>query len=490
MKTKYKRWLLRVFYCGFCSLMLSANALSSNSESLKEQTYQADSDDWNISAVYATDTSPQTQAFTVKPKMQRWTHDRFGMFIHWGLYSTRAVRAWVTDEERTAEEGYEAYYKRKYFDHFNPDLFDPKVWAKAAKYAGMKYFVITTKHHEGFCLWDSKYTDFKVTNTPYGKDLLKPMVQAFRDEGLRVGFYYSILDWHHPEFPVNTEGSLAHPMSGNAEFMEKEKDRDVKKYVEFARNQITELLTEFGPIDVFWSDIPFSDPEGEKHGEDLIKLIRELQPNILLNDRLEHLPGRADFKTPEQFIPRQWVKENGQPVPWETCMTASGFWSYYPSLTDYKSPEQLIRGLVDIVSKGGNLLLNIGPNGRGEFDPRSMKILEGIGDWMHLNSRSIYGCTQAPKEFKAPQDCRYTYNPETNRLYVHLFSWPIHELHLEGLADKVEYAQFLHDASEVQLGSPMFWYFIWEQRPDDLLTIALPTEKPDAAVPVIEIFLK
>jgi len=154
---------------------------------------------------------------------------RFGMFIHWGLYALAARHEWVKHNEKITNEQYE-----KYFKHFNPDLYDPKVWARAAKNAGMKYFVITSKHHEGFCLWDSKLTDYKATKTPYGKDLLKPMVEAFRNEGLRVGFYYSLIDWHHSEFPIDK----VHPQRDDKAAREREKNRDMKKYAEYMHAQI------------------------------------------------------------------------------------------------------------------------------------------------------------------------------------------------------------------------------------------------------------
>jgi alpha-L-fucosidase len=214
---------------------------------------------------------------TEQQKQERlswWTQARFGMFIHWGLYSMPARHEWVRSYERISNEDYQ-----KYFLRFNPDLFDPKQWAKACKEAGMKYFVITTKHHEGFCLWDSKVSDYKVTNTPYGKDLIKAMVQAFRDEGIRVGFYYSLIDWQHEEFTTDR----FHPMRDNLERRQGDKDRDMKKYAEYVRNQVKELLTEFGTIDYLFLDFSFPGPDGKGRtdweSEKLLRLIRELQPD-------------------------------------------------------------------------------------------------------------------------------------------------------------------------------------------------------------------
>jgi len=416
-----------------------------------------------------------------------WVHDRFGMFIHWGLYTLPARHEWVKNRERITDEEYQ-----KYFDHFNPDLYDPQAWARAAKEAGMKYFVITTKHHEGFCLWDSKYTDYKVTNTPYGKDLLRPMVEGFREEGLRVGFYHSLIDWHHPEFPVDR----LHPMRDNAEFREKNKGRDIKKYAEYLHAQVRELMAEFGQIDVLFLDFSYPGEDGKGRedwqSEKLVKMVRELQPHILINDRADLLDTDWgwDFRTPEQVVVREWPKVDGQRVLWETCQTFSGSWGYHRDEATWKSVEQLVQMLIDTVSKGGNLLLNVGPTARGEFDERAMDRLAGIGKWMKQHGRSIYGCTQAPEEFKAPQDCRLTYNPDTKRLYVHLFTWPFRALHLDGLAGKVEYAQLLNDASEIRFTIDPLGLLRWEGAAGDTITLKLPVQKPNVTVPVIELFLE
>ncbi len=416
-----------------------------------------------------------------------FVHDRLGMFIHWGLYSLGARHEWLKNMERMTDERYE-----RYFTHFNPDLYDPQEWAHMAKIAGMKYFCITTKHHEGFCLWDSKYTDYKVTNTPYGKDLLRPMVEAFRAEGLKVGFYHSLLDWHHPDFPVDSR----HPQRDDAAFRETTKCRDVAKYAEYLRNQVRELLTEYGKIDYIFFDFSYPGDDGKGHNdwesEELIKMVRELQPGIIVNDRLDLMDTDYgwDVKTPEQVMVDDWVEYNGQKVLWETCQTFSGSWGYHRDEATWKSPKQLLMLLVDTVSKGGNLLLNVGPTGRGEFDSRAISSLEAMGEWMKRNSRAIYGCTQAPKEFAAPKDCRLTYNPETNRLYVYVFAWPIRHLKLDGLRGKVEYAQLLHDASEVQFPGENDWHMQQLGATDTSLILELPVVQPNVEVPVIELFLK
>ncbi|NLB56762.1 MAG: alpha-L-fucosidase [Lentisphaerae bacterium] len=412
--------------------------------------------------------------------------DRFGMFIHWGIYALPARQAWIRYKDRIKIEDY-----KKYFDHFYPDLYDPKEWARTAKKAGMKYLVITTKHHDGFCLWDSKYTDYKATNTPYGKDVLKPMIEAFRNEGLRVGFYYSLIDWHHHEFPIDA----LHPQRDDKAFRKQEKHRDITKYAEYMRNQVRELLTDFGKIDIVWFDFSYPIENGKGRddweSEKLYKLVRELQPEIIINDRLD-LPGSADITTPEQYIPSEGLMDdNGNPIVWEGCQTFSGTWGYNRDEESWKSVQMLIEMLINHVSRDGNLLLNVGPTGRGEFDYRAIHCLKGIGEWMKGHSRAIYGCKNPPAEFKAPQDCRYTWNPETKRLFLHIFAWPFRTIHLEGLDGRVKYAQVLNDGSEIKFSTSENTVNsgMSEKSKDCAVTLTLPVKKPNVDVPVVELFI-
>ena len=416
-----------------------------------------------------------------------FTHDRFGMFIHWGLYAQAARHEWVKNVERITDEDYQ-----RYFDHFNPDLFEPRQWAKAAHQAGMKYLVITSKHHEGFCLWDSQYTDYKATKTPYGKDLLKQVVEAYREEGLRVGFYYSLIDWHHPHFPIDG----VHPYRDDPRAAELNQGRDITIYAEYMRNQVGELLTQFGTIDNLWLDFSYPNQvykgmpgKGRKdwESEKLYKLIRELAPHIILNNRMDYDDFAPDIHTPEQFQPTEWVKVDGKPVVWETCQTFSGSWGYHRDEATWKSAEQLIQMLINTVSCGGNLLMNVGPTARGSFDGRALKALQVYADWMRLHSRAIYGCTQS--DFTPPSDVRYTQNGK--RLYAHLYAWPFRHLLLPGLAGRVEYAQLLNDASEVtfkEAGMDRTWDE--NELPAGSVVLSLPVVKPEVVVPVIEIFLK
>jgi alpha-L-fucosidase len=416
-----------------------------------------------------------------------FVNDRFGMFIHWGLYALPARHEWVKNRERMDDVTYQ-----KYFNHFNPDLFDPIDWARSARDAGMKYFVITTKHHEGFCLWDSKFTDYKATNTPCGKDLLTQVVDAFRAEGLKIGFYYSLLDWHHPDFPIDG----MHPLRDHPNFEQLNQGRDIKKYAIYMQNQIRELLTIYSPVDILWLDFSYPDQvykgmpgkgKNDWMSEELYKLVRQLAPRIVMNNRLDYTDKSPDIYTPEQVQPTEWVKVNGKNVVWEACQTFSGSWGYHRDEATWKSPEQLIQMLVNTVSCGGNLLMNVGPTARGTFDDRAKNALSVYKDWMKLHGKSIYGCTQS--DFKPPTDVRYTQNGR--HLYAHIFTWPFRQLVLPGLAGKVEYIQMLHDASEIlyrESGDVTSYDQITPSI--DNLVVNLPVEKPKVVVPVLEIFLK
>ena len=443
--------------------------------------------------VYTTKGFTQLPKETSDQKTQRlkwWTDARFGMFCHWGLYSMPARQEWVKKNESLTNDDYQ-----KYFENFNPDLFNPKEWAKMAKNAGMKYFVITTKHHEGFCMFDSKYTDYKITNTPYKKDILKEVVEAFRAEGIKIGFYYSLLDWHHPDYIVDRN----HPQSQLTEagYDSINKGRDMKKYQEYIKNQVKELLTKYGKIDILWLDYSFPrQPHGKMSddwdSENLLKMVRKLQPQIIVNDRLDLLDveGGWDFTTPEQAMVSKWPEKYGNKIPWETCQTFSDSWGYYRDEPFWKSTHQLLEILIESVSKGGNMLLNVGPTARGMFDSRAQDKLKEIGEWMKFNSKSIYGCTQAPDRYEKQNNCLLTYNPQTNRLFLHLLNWPVEQLTLKGFGDKVKYAQFLFDGSEVKFTKPKKSITFQEEENKNDLILELPINKPNLEIPVIELFLK
>lgn len=415
-----------------------------------------------------------------------FTKARFGLFIHWGLYALPARHEWVRNLEYISNEDYE-----KYFKFFDPDLYDPELWADLALEAGMKYFVVTTKHHEGFCLWDSQLTDYKCTNTPYGKEILRPMVEAFRNRGMRAGFYHSLIDWHHEDFLVDD----MHPLRNKPNRTELNAGRDQNKYAKYLRGQVEELLTGYGDIDILWCDFSYPSHDGfqgkgrdDWESEKLYSLIRKLRPNIILNDRLD-IENIWDIKTPEQFQPSSWVEIDEQKVVWEACQTFSGSWGYNRDETSWKSTRQLLIMLIDTVSKGGNLLLNVGPTGRGEFDYRAIERLKGMGSWMKRNNRSIYGCTQVPFDIDISDGGIATYNPDTNRLYIHLVNYPfLGYFSVKGISDRFEYAQFLHDASEIRVGKLPGGMAGVEL--DSGQVFHIPVLRPNEEIPVVEIFLK
>ena len=426
-----------------------------------------------------------------------FVQDRFGLFIHWGIYALPARHEWVKQREEIADDEYDS----KYFTRFDPDLYDPEVWAAEASNAGMKYFVVTTKHHDGFCLWDSQLTDYKATNTPAGRDLIAPMVKAFRKHDMKVGLYHSLIDWHHPDFVIDD----VHAMRNHPDRAQLNESRDQNRYIEYLHGQVRELLTDYGKIDALFYD--FSYPAGARgrgadfvgkgrhdwDSERLIDLTRRLQPDILVDDRLDLLDveGGYDYRTPEQFMPRAWpTDDDGVKVVWETCQTFSGSWGYHRDESSWKSVDQLLRMLIEVVSKGGNLLLNVGPTGRGEFDDRALARLRGLGEWMRRHGRSIYGCTAPPEDVPTPKDCHLTWNPDTNRLYVHFFAWPYKQLSLDGLAGRVEYAQLLHDASEVHLREPTSHQLEMGGADAGAVVLDLPVEQPRVEIPVVELYLK
>lgn len=433
--------------------------------------------------------APQTD--TDASGLPAWfTHDRFGMFIHWGLYALPARHEWVKNHEHITDADYQ-----KYFNHFDPDLFDPADWARRAREAGMKYAVLTTKHHEGFALWDSKLTDYKATNTRFGRDIVREFVDAFRAEGIRIGFYHSLIDWHHPDFTVDG----VHPRRDDApeEIERLNAGRDMARYREYLHGQVEELLTGYGQIDYLFYDFSYRDNDHEDRwggkgrddwgSEELMALTKRLQPGIIVNDRLD-IPG--DIVTPEQYQPDKPMEVDGVPVPWEACQTFNGSWGYDRDNQNVKSVDLLVRMLVDGVSNNGNMLLNVGPTGRGEFDPVARRSLAGIGEWMHQHARSVYGA--GPSGFHAPAGTVYT--QRGNRLYLHLFTWPFEHVHLPDLAGRVAYAQLLNDASEVHYreippGTRAQNTGLGGQ-PAGTLTLVLPIVRPDVAVPVVELFLK
>lgn len=421
-------------------------------------------------------------------------HDRFGMFIHFGIYAVPSKGEWYLGSKRVSYEDYD-----KYFKTFDPDLMDARQWAKMAKAAGMKYAVLTTKHHDGFCLFDSKYTDFKSTNTPCNRDLVKEFVETFRAEGLKVGLYYSLIDWHHPEFPIDHY----HPRRNDPDAEQQDKGRDMKKYAQYIRDQVTELLTNYGKIDILWFDFSYFAKDGNPswmqfggskgkeqwESEKLLELVRSLQPHLIINNRSQ-IP--QDIDTPEQSDP---LGELIDPLTeecsvWETCQTFSGSWGYNRDENSWKSDICIIDSLVRSVAFGGNLIMNVGPTGRGEFDERVQRSLQVYADWMRYNARAIYGCTRAEPGISCDEGILITQSMDEKRLYLHVLS-PMHKrISLRGVEmEQVVLARYLKDGTEIKInvgsegdGTGV----IYGKR----LVLRLPDCFFHTLAPVIEIILK
>lgn len=386
----------------------------------------------------------------------RWfMNDRFGMFIHWGLYAIPAAGEWIMSERRIPVKQYE-----EYFHQFDPVDFDPASWARLCKKAGMKYAVMTAKHHDGFCLFDSALTDYKSTAAKAGRDLVREFLDAFRAEGLKVGLYYSLLDWHHPDYPKYND--INHPMRGNEAYRNEVIDFD--RYLDYMHGQVRELVSGYGKLDILWFDFSYDDMCGEKwRAAELIRMVRSYQPDAIIDNRLEGSGEKngsiatdhpsvfsGDFASPEQIIPPQGMRdESGLPIPWELCATMNNHWGYCSWDSLYKTPQTIIRKLVECVSKGGNMILNVGPDAKGRIPDESVKILEKVGRFMDRNRESIYGC--GISKTAKPEWGRYTQNGDT--VYAHVYETPLGALPLYGIGpDRVKRVTRLADGSELIRG--------------------------------------
>ncbi len=366
----------------------------------------------------------------VMNRTQWWREARFGMFIHFGAYSVPARGEWVKSNERLTTEQYQ-----KYIDTFNPADFDAKVWAKTAKAAGMKYAVLTAKHHDGFCMFDSKLTDYKLSTRFGGRDLVREFLGAFRAEGIKVGLYYSIIDWHHPDYP--NVGN--HPQRNDKEYAKRLFTWD--NYLKYMHGQVEELVKNYGKLDIMWFDYSFDEYSGEKwKAKELVDMVRKYQPEIILDNRLSTHEGSSskqrmvntlgDFETPEQGIPDVAISDKyGNPVPWETCLTLNGGWGYTELDHNWKSPELIVHTLVNCVSKNGNLLLNVGPDARGIIPEESVEILKEVGKWLGKNGESIYGCGSS--NLAKPDWGRYT--QKGNAIYAHWLYPNLGQLNAKGV---------------------------------------------------------
>ena len=423
-------------------------------------------------------------------RMKWFTEARFGMFIHYGLYSIPARGEWVMSDEEMSDDQY-----RKYFDAFDPCDLDMRQWAKAAKDAGMKYMVMTAKHHDGFCLYDSKYTDFKSTNTACHRDLIREYVDAVREQGLKVGLYFSLIDWRHPDFPHYKDRQ--HPMRNHPECGNE--GRDFDRYLKYMHAQVRELMENYGKIDLLWLDFSYDGLRGEAwKATELVSMIRSLQPNIILNNRLEvsgegfgslaeghPTPYHGDFITPEQMIPPAGLKDpSGNSLVWEACVTMNGHWGYCAQDHFFKPSSMLVRKLVECVSKGGNMILNVGPDAKGNFPKESVRILHEIGSFMRENGDSIYGCGACA----ARPEGMYRLTRKGSRIYVHIFENTIGPFPVTGIPkNKVKGVRLLRDGSEVKISTS----WVHSDYPDILFADLGPDPVlPDQTDTVLELELE
>ena len=333
---------------------------------------------------------------------------RFGMFIHWGPVSLRGTEIGWSRGAEVPSEQYDLLYHS-----FNPTNFNASAWVRIAKDAGMKYLVLTSKHHDGFCLWDTKTTDYNIMNTPFGRDVVKELADACRKQGLIFCTYHSICDWRHPDYPLGSPGGKTQKPSPNLD-----------RYNSYLKNQVTELIQNYGPLGVMWFDGEWESPWTADRGRDLYGHCRALQPSILINNRVSKarhgmegssLPGEfpGDFDTPEQRIGNYQTNR-----PWESCITICEQWSWKPN-DRLKSFEQCVQTLVRTAGGDGNLLLNVGPMPTGEFEPRQADRLREIGDWLKTNGESIYGTRGGP----FPPGPWGVTTSKNNKIYVHVLDW-------------------------------------------------------------------
>ena len=369
----------------------------------------------------------------------KWWHEaRFGMFIHWGLYSQLGRHEWAMEEEGIPIEEYQ-----KLAASFHPKPNAARAWAQLAKQAGQKYMVMTTKHHEGFCNFDSKLTDYCAPKQGPGRDLVKEYVEAARAEGMRVGFYYSLMDWHHPD---------------GARCLNDEAAR--RRFVDYIHGQIRELMTNYGKIDVLWYDVNWPLTPAGWESDKMNEMVFQLQPEILVNNR-NGLPG--DFTTPEQTI------RASSDQAWESCMTMNGSWGYHKADDDWKTPKTIVRNLITCARDTGNYLLNIGPKGDGSIPDESVAILTKVGAWMARNGDRIHKsekCQVTSSEFA-------NFTREGNTLFMHVHYWPGETVALGGLTNQVKSARLAATGKEVKFVQEQFrvrFTGLPEKAPDDPVT--------------------
>lgn len=399
------------------------------------------------------------------PDRLQWFRDaKFGLFIHWGVYSMIGREEWARELLQIPLKEYQYYA-----DNFNPVDFDPDAWAALAKDAGVKYIVITSKHHDGFSIFDSQYTDYDIMKAKYGQDVLGPLAASCKKAGVPLGFYYSIMDWHHADYlprrPWETDRSA--------------KGADFGRYMDFATNQLKELVTKYDPA-VLWFDGEWEHSNEEQRAFAIEKILLGLKPTLLINDRLfKREPGHGDFGTPENFVPATGIlNPDGSPRLWEACYTMNwNGWGYNRTETEFHSASQLIRQLIEIVSKGGNLLLNVGPQPDGRIQADFVARLKRMGEWLKTNGEAIYGTTASVFE-RLPFFGRCTV--KCNKLYIHVMGWPADgRIRLPGLKTDVKKTYLLTGP-----GRPLTFKRAGK---DVIITLPERERDPDATVVVVEL---
>ena len=411
-------------------------------------------------------------------RMAWWRDARFGMFIHWGLYAVPAgtwkgervggLGEWIQERAKIPGDEYAPLTRQ-----FDPAQFDADEWVRVAKDAGMKYIIITSKHHDGFAIFDSKVSNYDIVDaTPYRRDAIRALATAARGAGLKFGVYYSLMDWHHPDAQAP-----AYPTYNSRTY----KNPNFTRYVEtYMKPQLRELVTQYPEIDVLWFDGEWIADWSDEQGRSLYDWLRGIRPSLIVNNRVGHsrqgmsgmsankdAPG--DFGTPEQEVPPQGLPG----VDWETCMTLNGTWGFQTFDDGWKDTRELVRTLVDVASKGGNFLLNVGPTAQGVIPWQSVSRLREMGDWIRVNGESVYGTSASP--YGLPAWGRYTAKPSAGRVYAHVFDWPRdRKLVLTGIQAKPGAVYLLADRKPLAVEQTAGGW-----------SVSLPAVKPSAIASVL-----
>ncbi|MEI9864487.1 MAG: alpha-L-fucosidase [Limisphaerales bacterium] len=415
-------------------------------------------------------------------RMNWWREARFGMFIHWGVYSVPAGEwqgntdygEWFLEQTHMPVSEYE-----KYAGQFNPTNFNARAWVKAAKQAGVKYLVITSKHHDGFAMYPTKLSDWSISRTSFKRDPLKELAAACKAEGIRFCFYYTIMDWHSPDWGLRRSWNDVAAKSGPP---------DMDRFEDYMKGQLKELLTGYGSIGLLWFDGNWESPWTVKRGQEIYDYVRTLQPAIIVNNRVgkpENTAGGGfakigevgDYGTPEQTIPPTGF---GPGIYWESCMTMNDHWGYNKADTNFKSTETLVHNLIDCASKGGNYLLNVGPTSQGLIPATELERLKEMGDWMKVNSVGIYDTSASPFKKLPWGRCTQKTDGKNTILYLHVWNWPGDgKLLVPGLKNSVKSCTLLATGKKLKTSSS-----------SDGVLIEVPLTAPDSISSTIVLKIK